>query len=321
MAHLGTIMMYLKQIDLAIAQLRKKMAHAHPYSVDALRHTLEEIEAIRRVLLRSELQSGANLEKLLEKIKACIRTCIRPEYSGKQEVLGYPSYEYWRPPVTSTGVNIIFMVDISHSMFRSGGLEPGGRIRRVLVDFSREMETRALAAGIPCKVSLIWYADPTDQHGQNRPIFWDVALNKVSDINRLATAFTHVNLGKWAVGADLPESGMSAIYHSIDSVFDQSVVNNKPVENSLILVSDERQKLHGGNPGSHPNYREVTFQDVQSKCDRLGLKNRYALFPINNGQNNQTIPFFRQVREITAVQSANDLSDWLTWTLDPTLAP
>lgn len=321
MARLSTIMAYMKRIDEYIHGLRKGMAHTDPYTVDALRQTVEELEAIKESILNADIQSGSNLEKIFEKVNACVRACIRPEYTGKQEVLGKPSPEYWKPPVTVTGVNIIFVVDISQSMFRNGGLEPNGRMRRILSDFSKDIQTRANSASIPCTVSLVWYADPTDKEGKNRPVFWEVALNKDSNINNLTNAFDNVDRSKWAVGSDLPESGMSAIYHTIPTVFDSSIINGKRVENSLILVSDERQKLHGGNPSSHPLYTEVTYNDVLNRCETFGIKNRYALIPTHNGWNSQIIPFFRQVRDYNSVQSSSDLSDWVLWTLDPTQAP
>ncbi|GAA0376524.1 hypothetical protein [Bacillus horti] len=87
---LETTVMHLKKIDSIITQLRKKMRHSTPYSVDTIRQIVAEIEGIREDLLKSELESDLNLQKLLEKKKVCTGSCIR-QYTGKQEILGYPT--------------------------------------------------------------------------------------------------------------------------------------------------------------------------------------------------------------------------------------
>ncbi|MBK5496680.1 hypothetical protein P4V05_14430 [Bacillus thuringiensis] len=338
MPKLKSIMRYVKEIDKMIKDLRKGMAHSHPYSVDALRQYVDELEAIREVIMESGLESGENLDTLMYKIRECIRECVRPSYARKPQVLPYPKPDPWVPPVTVTGVNIIFVVDISESMFEGGGLEPGGRVRNLLVATANEIERYAKAAKIPCKVSLVAYADPTDRAGENRPNFWRILLNKSVDVQGLAQAFSDIGTLTFKRGSDFPESGMSAIYHSIDQVIDKSVVNGKPVENSLILVSDDRQKLEGSSEPSHRLYKEVTYDQVDGKLNSLKVFNRYALVPMKTiytvlpgrkgpgkigpgNWNSPIIPFFRQCREYFHVSTLKDVSDWITWTLDPTKAP
>jgi hypothetical protein len=335
MPTLKTVINYVKQIDEFIKDLRRGMAHAHPYSVDALRSYVDELEEIRDTIMDATLMSGQNLDTLLQKMRECVRMCLHPPYTGKPQVLPKPIIDPWKPPVTVTGVNIIFVIDLSDSMFERGGLEKGGRVRNLLIAMANEIERYAKAAKIPCKVSLVGYADPTDPKGKNRPVFWDIILNKDPNVGKLSDAFSNINRSKWARGSDNPESGMTAIYKTIDTVFDKSIVNGKPVENSLILVSDERQKLRGGNPGPHrlfPN--EVSYAEIRNKLDKLKLFNRYALIPMKKGYtyskkgqigkvnwNSQIIPFFRQCREYWDASTLKDVQDWVTWTLDPTRAP
>lgn len=331
MPKLSIVMKYMKEIDEMIRDLRNGMKHAHPHSVDALRHYVEELELVKSSILSSELLSGKNLDTLLSKARECLRSCIRPSYANKPEVLPRPIIDVWTPPVTVTGVNIIFVVDITHTMFYGGGLEKGGRMRNLLVDTSKYISDVSKAAGIPCVVSLVFFADPTDYNGNNRPIFWEVALNKESDIGKLTWEFDNVNRTKWSTGADHPESGMSAIHHTIDTVHDASIVNGSPVENSVILVSDERQKLEGGIPGSHSRYTEVTLTEVTNKCDTLGIVNRYGIIPkdydgitgsaLSHPYNNQILPFFTDTFEYSKISKLSHVQDLINWTLDPTSIP
>lgn len=337
MTRLNVIMRYMKQIDEFIRDLRKGMEHSHPYSVDALRHYVDELEMLRDTIMESDLESGENLDDLMRKIRDCIRECIRPAYSGKPQVLPKPVPEIWEPPVTVTGVNVIFVCDISASMFEGGGLEPGGRVRNLLIDMAKEIERYAKAASIPAKVSLVGYADPTDRAGANRPTFWTVTLNK-EPVSKLANAFNNINRSKWARGGDHPESGMTAMYRVIDTVIDKSEVNGKPVENSIILVSDERQKMKNSQHPPHSRFNEVTLSQLDSKFDKLKIQNRYGLIPMRRGYtkvpsstsngtvgsvswNNDVKKFFLQSREYWNASSLGDVRDWITWTLDPTQSP
>lgn len=339
MAQLQVVMNYIKKIDEIIKDLRKGMAHSQPYSVDALRSYTDELEHIRDVILNSNLESGENIDSLLARARECIRTCLRPSYSGKPQVLPSPSPEPWTPPVTVTGVNVIFVVDISDSMFEGGGLESGGRVRKLLVAMANEIERYASTANIPCKVSLVGYADPTDRAGHNRPIFWTITLNK-RPVSELANAFNNISRSGFVNGADAPESGMTAMYKVIDTVIDKSIVNGNPVENSIILVSDERQKMQGSQHPPHPRFAEVSLNQVDSKFDALKIQNRYGLIPMRYGYINQPTPtssgtvgtlstehnkdvrkFFRQCREYFKATSLSDVQDWVKWTLDPTQAP
>lgn len=335
MPRLDVVMKYIRQIDEYIKELRKGMSHSHPYSVDALRFYLDELERIRDVIMNSNLESGENLDNLMHKIRDCIRECLHPTYTGKPQVLPKPVPEPWRPPVTVTGVNIIFVCDISDSMFRNGGLEPGGRVRNLLVSFANEIERYAKMARIPCKVSLVTYTDPTDKEGKNRPVFWTIELNKDPNISKLSQAFSSIDRGKWAKGGDYEEAGMTCMYKTIDTVYDNSIVNGKPVENSIILVSDERQKMKNSQHPPHPRFPdEVTLQQIDAKFDELKIQNRYALIPMRRGYTNpakgtvgavdynrDVKKFFRQCREYWLANDLNDIRDWVLWTLDPTKAP
>ncbi|MCP8973208.1 hypothetical protein NMK43_08880 [Bacillus licheniformis] len=333
MAQLRTVMKYMKEIDGFIKDLRKGMQHSHPYSVDALRYYLDELEYARDVIMNSDLESGENLDRLMDKLRECVRECLRPVYSGKPQVLPKPVPDPWKPPVTVTGVNIIFVCDISDSMFEDGGLEKGGRVRKLLVAMANEIERYAKMAKIPAKVSLVGYADPTDRAGRNRPTFWTITLNK-QPVNKLANAFSRINRKGWARGGDNPESGMTAMYKTIDKVIDKSIVNGKPVENSIILVSDERQKMKNSQHPPHPRFSEVTLSQIDSKFDKLKIQNRYALIPMRKGYvnlrtgkvgsvnwNKDVQKFFRQCREYWNASSLKDVNDWIMWTLDPTKAP
>lgn len=340
MPQLRTVMNSIKKIDLFIKDIRKGMSHAHPYSVDALRQYLDELEYARDMIMNADLESGENVDSLLFKLRECNRDCLSPAYSGKPQVLPYPVPEPWTPPVTVSGVNIIFVVDVSDSMFEGGGLERGGRVNNLLVAMTNEIQRQAKSAQIPCKVSLVGYSDPTDKEGKNRPIFYEIILNKSLNISNLAQAFYSINPNKWARGGDHPESGMTALYKTIDTVIDKSIVNGKPVENSVILVSDERQKMNNSQHPPHPRFPEVTLAQVTAKFDQVGIKNRYALIPMTRGYtqtpskvagtkaivgsvnwNKDTQKFFRQCREYWNASNLNDVQDWVTWTLDPTKVP
>lgn len=341
MTQLRYVMNYMKELDEFIKDLRKGMAHTHPYSVDALRYYLDELEEARDMIMNSDLRSGENLDTLMNKIRECARACLRPTYSCKPQVLPKPVPDPWKPPVTVTGVNIIFVCDISDSMFEGGGLERGGRVRNLLVAFANEIERYAKMAKIPCKVSLVTYTDPTDIAGKNRPVYWTIELNKSSAVGKLADAFENINRGKWARGGDWEEAGMTCMYKTIDTVIDKSIVNGKPVENSIILVSDERQKMKNSQYPPHPRYpNEVSLAQLDGKFDSLKIQNRYALIPMwygytklptrtQKGQwgklsheyNVDVQKFFRQCREYFKASSLNDIRDWVTWTLDPTKAP
>ncbi|MGG3801250.1 hypothetical protein [Metabacillus fastidiosus] len=336
MYQLGNLMKYVKQIDGFIKDLRRGMAHAHPHSVDALRAYLEELENARDIIMESDLESGENLDSLTEKLRECIRECIRPGYSGKPQVLPNPIPDPWKPPVTVTAVNIIFVCDISDSMFENGGLEikngKNGRIRQLLIDMAKKIESQAMSANVPTVVSLVGYADPTDKFGHNQPTFWTITLNK-RPVSELDDAFTNINRKGWARGSDNPESGMTAMYKTIDTVYDNRIINGKPVENSIILVSDERNKMKNSQHLPHPKYRdEVSLAQVDGKFDQLKIQNRYALIPMQRGYttngtvgrvdwNRDVKKFFRQTKEYWGVSTAKDLNDWVKWTLDPTQAP
>lgn len=339
MPRLSTVMKYVKEIDDFIVDIRKGMKHSHPYSVDALRFYVDELENIREAIMKSDLESGENLDRLMDKVRDCMRECLMPAYSGKPQVLPYPVPDPWKPPVTVTGVNLILVCDISDSMFRGGGLEKGGRVRNLLVAFANEVERYAKMAKIPCKVSLVTFTDPTDRGGKNRPTFWTIELNKSKNVGGLADAISRINRGKWAKGADWEEAGMTAMYKTIDKVIDKSIVNGKPVENSIILVSDERQKMKNSQHSPHARYpNEVTLAQLDGKFDTLKIQNRYALFPMKKGYvkmptstydgkvgsvnwNKDTQKFFRQCREYWNAKSLSDINDWVKWTLDPTKAP
>lgn len=337
MAKLSVVMKYMKEIDEMIKDLRKGMSHSHPYSVDALRHYVDELEYARDVIMNSDLETGENLDSLMQKIRDCVRECLRPAYSGKPQVLPKPVPDPWKPPVTVTGVNVIFVCDISDSMFEGGGLEKGGRVRNLLIAFANEIEKISKLAKIPSKVSLIGYADPTDRAGKNRPTFWTITLNK-RPVSELSNAFEKINRTGWARGGDHPESGMTAMYKTIDTVIDKSIVNGKPVENSIILVSDERNKMKGSQHPPHARFDEVTLAQVDGKFDSLKIQNRYGLIPMKRGYtktpsttskgtvgsvnyNVDVQKFFRQCREYFNASSLADVRDWVTWTLDPTKAP
>ncbi|KZR57918.1 hypothetical protein [Pseudobacillus badius] len=334
MARLETVVRYIREIDSRIIDLRKGMSHSHPYSVDALRFYVDELEHIRDVIMNSNLESGANLDRLMDKIRDCTRDCLAPVYQGKPQVLPTPVPDPWKPPVTVTGVNVILVCDISDSMFRNGGLEKGGRVRNLLVSFAKEIERYATMAKIPSKVSLVTYTDPTDRAGKNRPVFYTVELNK-QPVSKLDNAIQNINRGKWAKGGDYEEAGMTCMYKTIDTVFDKSIVNGKPVENSIILVSDERQKMKNSQHPPHPRFpHEVTLQQLDAKFDLKKIQNRYALIPMTRGYTNPSKgivgkvnynrdvkKFFRQCREYWNAKNLNDIKDWVAWTLDPTKAP
>lgn len=338
MANLSVIMRYMKEIDEMIKDLRRGMSHSHPHSVDALRSYLDELMLIREEIMLSDLETGANLDNLMAKMRECVRECLRPSYTGKPQVLPRPVPDPWKPPVTVTGVHVIFVCDISDSMFDGGGLEKGGRVRNLLVAFANEIDRIAKLAGIPSKVSLIGFADPTDRLGKNRPTFWTITLNKQPS-SSLANAFNNINRGGFVRGLDYEEAGMTAMYKTIDTVIDKSIVNGKPVENSIILVSDERQKMKNSQHAPHKNYpNEVTLTQLDGKFDALKIQNRYALFPMKKGYtkmpsatskgavgatnyNVDSKKFFRQCREYFNASSINDIRDWVSWTLDPTKAP
>ncbi|WP_395894829.1 hypothetical protein ACH2FV_19595 (plasmid) [Bacillus safensis subsp. safensis] len=343
MTQLKTVMRYMREIDATIKDLRKGMSHGHPYSVDALRFYVDELEDIRDSIMQADLESGENLDSLFVKLRECIRECVQPSYTGKPQVLPKPKPDPWKPPVTVTGVNLILVLDTSDSMFEAGGLEKGGRVRKLLVAFANEVERYAKLAKIPCKVSMVAYTDPTDKNKppRNRPVFWTIELNKSKNIADLSNAISRINRGKWARGSSWPESGMTCIYKTIDKVIDKSIVNGKPVENSLVLVSDERQKLKGGNAPPHPLYpNEVTFKMLEAKLDKLKVFNRYALIPMKVGYttlpsiwhkgkkgtlksqwNKDVRKMFRQSREYWNAKTLKDVDDWVKWTLDPTKAP
>ncbi|MEC4031905.1 hypothetical protein [Bacillus subtilis] len=340
MAQLRTVMKYVKEVDGFIKDLRKGMQHSHPYSVDALRYHLDELEYARDTIMNSDLESGENLDRLMDKLRECVRECLRPSYSGKPQVLPKPVPDPWKPPVTVTGVNLILVCDISDSMFEGGGLEKGGRVRKLLIAFAREVERYAKMAKIPCKVSLVTYTDPTDIRGKNRPIYYTVELNKAAP-SKLDGAISKINRGKWARGGDWHEAGMTCMYKTIDKVIDKSIVNGKPVENSIILVSDERQKMKNSQYPPHPRFpNEVTLAQLDGKFDKLKIQNRYALIPMKYGytrlptryvsgkwgklgheQNKDVQKFFRQCREYFKASKLADIQDWVAWTLDPTKAP
>lgn len=341
MPQLSFVINYLKELDKVIKDLRNGMKHSHPYSVDALRHTVKELEDIKETLLTAELRSGKNLESILEKVRDCIRACIRPPYTGMPEVLPKPVPEKWAPPVTVTGVNIIFVVDISRSMFvQGGGMETNGRIRKLLIAMAKEIKKYADQAKIPTKVSTLYYADPSNPSNQkgSEKRFWQIGLKHETDLDKLAKDFETVNRNAWAIGKDCPESGLTAMYKALDLLFDHSELNGKPIENSLILVSDDVQKADDAPgsdtcPKSHPNFKEVKINDLKNKLKQLKMKNVYALLPryygsprCGNGRkvNNWGwcyMSLFTDHKEYWQVKNINDVYDWVLWTLDPSSAP
>lgn len=314
-----------------ISNLEVSMRHPHIYSVDALRRDLKELRNIRAAIMRSNVESAASLDYLMEKARECVRGCLHPTYTERPQILPTPTEEDKEIAVTVKGVNLIFVCDISDSMFDGGGLEKGGRVQNLLVKFAKEIERYATKAKIPATCSLVAYTDPTDIGGKNRPVFWDIILNK-APISRLDDAFSSIDRGKWARGGDWEESGMTAIHKTLGAVMD------KTVENSLILVSDERNKLHNSQHSSHPRFKDVTKAEFLTRVDSAKVKNRYALIPMKRGYikmptatskgkvgatdyNRDVKTCFRQCKEYFNVRYVSELNNWVKWTLDPSKAP
>ena len=307
MPSLSEVVNKMKEVDSLIADLRRGMRHVHPYSVDALKRHVNELEKIRERIMREPMDSQQNLEDLLNKLGNCIRECLYPPYTGKPQTLPKPVPTPWEPPVTVPGVNLIMVVDSSESMWDA--LSVGGRIYELLVDWANYIKDMAEEAKVPATASVVWYGDPTNP--DNRP--HDVITMNKEPISNFPSKISQP-VTDWSIGVDFPESGMTAIHNSIEEVYDPSV------ENSLILVSDDSNKISGG-PYDRPElFSEVSLGAVTSKLDSLGIFNRYGLIPPK--ENAHIEDFFLQVRNYNKSGiSFNYISDWARWTLDPTQAP
>jgi hypothetical protein len=314
MPQLSTLISYVKQIDNYIQDLRNGMAHAHPHSVDALRSYVEELENIRDTILGATLKGGQNLDALLGKVRDCLKACVSPTYTGKPAVLPPPTPETPEPKITVPGVNIIMVIDASHSMIPE--LSIGARIYKVIVDFANTVKQYAAKGNIPATVSLVWYGDPTNLDNQKKNAthpngFWWIAMNKgnVNDFPNKVSGQFPVNM--WKKGKDFPESGMTCIYQCLSQVY-------KPgVENSLILVSDDWQKLEGSSKPSHRNFKETTLSAVTGLANNLKVRNRYAIVPASKMANIR--PFFKDIKDYDRKSlSIKDIMPWVIWTLDPT---
>lgn len=312
-----TIINYVKEIDRIIAQLRRGMAHTHSYSVDVLRSTVDELEAIRDTIMSSELQSGENLDALLQKIRDCVRECLHPTYNGATQVLPRPEPDPWNPVVEVPGVNLIMVIDASHTM--RPHLNVGKRVYNLLVQFANSISATAVSASIPATVSLVWYGDPTTKsntykNSKHPNGFWHIDMNKGAVTDFPARISRQFPVNMWDLGKDKPESGYTAIYESIAQVYDPNV------ENTLILVSDDWNKIHGSNKSSTYGFTEVKLQPLIDLCDNLGIKNRYGLLP--SGRTSNAPGFFRQTKNFNASpMNLSMVQDWIDWTLRPSTAP
>lgn len=315
------------------------MLHSGSLAVDAMRSTVHELEEIRDAIFKSTMQGNKNMDSLLMKYRDCVRECLHPYYNEKPQRIGQPVPEKWKPPeipVTVTAVNIIIVLDISDSMFDWGGFQSGGKKRKLIQEFATKIKKRAEEEGVPTVVSLVAYADPTDKYGKNRPTFWEIVLNKSSDVGQLANKIGSINKNKWVNGLSQHEEGMTAIYKTIDTVYDKRVVNGKPTENIVILISDERQR-YKPHVNSHKNYQNtVTETQFLTKMKNLKIKNIFGLLPFDKGYNyvnyapNPKNPIsggkgwnsylrksFRSTKEYWNINTVDQLDDWVRWSLDP----
>lgn len=334
---LGNVLEAVRRLDAQIIAIRKQMMQSSSYGVDALRHIVGELENVKEALLNGDLVSNSNLDALMQKYRECVRGCLQAEYNDKPNVLEVPRPDPWEPkpePVTVTAVHIIMYIDISESMFSHGGLGPNQRTRNLLQAFANEIKVRADAENVPTKVSLVGFADPTDKKGHNRPIFWETILRQSSDVGALANAIGSINWNKWVDGLSPQEEGMTCISKTIDSLVDKGVVNGKPTENIIILVSDERMRLAPHLPG-HKNYPyTVTDTAFKAQMKKHGIVNMFAMVPFNKGYNydkyfkvtgigsgkgwNKYLrPVFRDTKEFWDTTKIAHLMNWVKWSLNP----
>lgn len=331
------MMNVMKELDANIMAIRKQMTQSTSYAVDPLRNTVQNMEDARDAVMRGTLASGANLDALMAKYRECVRGCLNPSYNGKPDVLAVPVPEPWEPkpePVTVTAVHLIMYIDISESMFSHGGLGPNKRTRNLLQAFANEVKVRADQENVPTKVSLVGFADPTDKLGKNRPIFWETIVRQSSNVGDLADAIGTINWDKWADGLSTQEEGMTCISKTIDSLVDKSILNGKPTENVIILVSDERQRF-APHLNGHKNYPyTVTETAFRAQMKKHGIVNIFGMVPFNKGYNydkyyrvtgigtgkdwNRYLkPVFRSTKEFWDTSSMAQLQDWVRWTLNP----
>lgn len=222
----------VRQVEQTIKELNRAMRHlSSPESVAVLRRVRNELDLIYDQIMNSCIVSNTDIEHLLTKHRECIRECIRPVWQAEPINLPYPTpYVPPAPPappvVSVAGVNLIIYADATGSMTDDWR----GSLGNKFVEFATYLNNEAVKAGIPCKVSLIWFGDKNGQ-------LTSVGLNKGSSSD-LARAFRAAPV--LHAGNEIPESGMLAIYKTLKNYVDPSVAN------TLIYVTDALSKTNEG---------------------------------------------------------------------------
>lgn len=344
---LREVMEIMRQIDGEILNGRKSMMNMGSLGVDSVRHQINSLEDIRETLFNEKIVSNRSLDNLLTKYRDCVRECVEPFYKRKYPPLADPVPEKWveELPVTVTAVHLIIYLDISDSMFDWGGFRAGGIKRTLVQNFVNKIkkrldEERDNGTDIPFKVSLVGYADPTDRAGHNRKDgsaqrFWQIVMNKSSDVTALANNIGSINKSQWVNGLSQIEEGLSCAYYTIDQLYDGTVVNGKKTENIVLIISDERQRA-SNITGSHRNYkRTVSTTQFRNKMSGKGIKNIFALMPFSVGYNyngynvNTSKPtkavnwnsgirgLFRSTKEYWSTTQLSQMDNWIRWILNP----